>query len=93
MQNLAGRIPSKMRTELTHKTKCRSAIRDILMSCGTERSVALKHEESEDPTLSQTRRVKENKPEYFSLVSPLDPNPDPKYKPYLHMKNHHVIDL
>ena len=33
----------------------------------------------------------------FSLVSPLDPKPDPKYKPYLHMKNHHdrlfVIDL
>ena len=34
---------------------------------------------------------------YFSLVSPLDPNPDPQYKPYFHMKNHHhrlfVIDL
>ena len=34
---------------------------------------------------------------FFTLVSPLDPNPDPKYKPYLHMKNHHhrlvVIDL
>ena len=34
---------------------------------------------------------------YFSLVSPLDPYPDPKHKPYLHLKNHHgrwfVIDL
>ena len=34
---------------------------------------------------------------YLSLVSPLDQNPDPKYKPYLHLKNHHdfllVIDL
>ena len=34
---------------------------------------------------------------YFSVVSPLDPNTDPKYKPYLHMKNHHerlfVMDL
>ena len=34
---------------------------------------------------------------YFSLVSPLDENPDPNYKPYLHVKNHHdmlfVIDL
>ena len=34
---------------------------------------------------------------YFSLVSPLDPNPDPNYKPSFHMKNHHdrwfVIDL
>ena len=34
---------------------------------------------------------------YFSVVSPLDPRPDPKYKPYLHMKNHHerlfVMDL
>ena len=34
---------------------------------------------------------------YFSLVSPLDPNPDQQYKPYLHMKNHHdrlnMIDL
>ena len=34
---------------------------------------------------------------YFSLVSPLDPNPDPKYKPCLHLKKHHdllcVIDL
>ena len=34
---------------------------------------------------------------FFTRVSPLDPNPDPKYKPYLHMKNHHhrlvVIDL
>ena len=26
---------------------------------------------------------------YLSLVSPLDQNPDPKDKPYLHMKNHH----
>ena len=25
---------------------------------------------------------------YFSLVSPFDKNPDPKYKPYIHMKNH-----
>ena len=34
---------------------------------------------------------------YFSLVSPLDPNSDPKYKPYVHMRNQHdrlfVIDL
>ena len=34
---------------------------------------------------------------YSSLVSPLDRNPGPKYKPYLHMKNDHgrlfVIDL
>ena len=35
---------------------------------------------------------------YFSLVSPLDPNPDPKYiKPYFHMKNHRdrllMVDL
>ena len=34
---------------------------------------------------------------YFSLVSPLDPNPDRKYQPYLHMKSHHdrlfVTDL
>ena len=34
---------------------------------------------------------------YFSLVSPLDPIPDPKCKHLLHMKNHHerlfVIDL
>ena len=34
---------------------------------------------------------------YFSLVSPLDPNPDLEYKPFLHMKKHHdrlfVIDL
>ena len=34
---------------------------------------------------------------YFSLVSPLDPNPDRKYQRYLHMKSHHdrlfVIDL
>ena len=26
---------------------------------------------------------------YFSLVSPLDQNPDPKYKPYTDMMNHH----
>ena len=26
---------------------------------------------------------------YFSLVLPLDPCPDPKYKPYIYMKNHH----
>ena len=25
----------------------------------------------------------------FSIVSPLDPNPDPKYKPYIHFKYHH----
>ena len=34
---------------------------------------------------------------YFSLVSTLDPNRDPKYKPYLNLKNHHdrlfVTDL
>ena len=34
---------------------------------------------------------------YFSLVSPLDQNPDPKYKPYIHLKCDHdfmfVIDL
>ena len=34
---------------------------------------------------------------YFSLVSPFDTNRDPKYKPYIHMKNHndrlYVIDL
>ena len=34
---------------------------------------------------------------YFSFVSQLDPNPDPKYKPNFHMKNHHdrlvLIDL
>ena len=34
---------------------------------------------------------------YFSLVSPLDPDTDPKYKPYFHLKNQHdplfVIDL
>ena len=27
----------------------------------------------------------------FSLVSPLDQNPDPKYKPCLHLKNHHHL--
>ena len=26
---------------------------------------------------------------YLSLVSPVDPNPDPKYKHHFHMKNHH----
>ena len=26
---------------------------------------------------------------YLSLVSSLDPNPNPKCNPYLHMKNHH----
>ena len=26
---------------------------------------------------------------YFSLVLPLDPCSHPKYKPYIHMKNHH----
>ena len=26
---------------------------------------------------------------YVSLVSSLDPNPDPKHKPQLHKKNHH----
>ena len=40
---------------------------------------------------------KDRKTMYFSLVSPLDPNSHTKYKPYLHMKNHHdrlfVIDL
>ena len=34
---------------------------------------------------------------YFSLASQLDPNPDPKHKPYFHLKCHHdqmfVIDL
>ena len=34
---------------------------------------------------------------YFSLVPPLDPYSDPKYKPHLHMMNHHdrlfMIDL
>ena len=34
---------------------------------------------------------------YCSLVSPRDPTPDPKCKPYLHLKNHHdrlfVTDL
>ena len=34
---------------------------------------------------------------HFSLVSTLDPSPDPKYKPYIHRKNRHdrlfVIDL
>ena len=34
---------------------------------------------------------------YFSLVSPLDPDTDPRYKPYFHLKNRHgrlfVIDL
>ena len=43
------------------------------------------------------RISKGRKAVYFSVVSPLDPNPDPKYKPYLHMKNHHerlfVMDL
>ena len=29
---------------------------------------------------------------YFSLVSPLGQNPDPKYKPYLHLKNHHDFE-
>ena len=26
---------------------------------------------------------------YFSVVLPLDPNPDPRYKPYFHLKNRH----
>ena len=34
---------------------------------------------------------------YFSIGSPLDQNPDPKYKPCPHLKKHHdfvfVIDL
>ena len=28
---------------------------------------------------------------YFSLVSPLDRSPDPKYKPHFQLKNHHVL--
>ena len=29
----------------------------------------------------------------FALASSLDPNPDPNYKPYLHLKNHHDLLL
>ena len=28
---------------------------------------------------------------YFSVVSPLDQNPVPTYKPYFHLKNHHDL--
>ena len=47
-----GEIPSRIRTELTHSLqKTESSGKDTLVLPGTERSVALKQEESEDPTL------------------------------------------
>ena len=40
---------------------------------------------------------KSRKAVYISLVSPLDPDTDQRYKPYFHLKNRHggsfVIDL
>ena len=46
----------------------------------------------------QDMKIQSNQDDlYLSLMSPMDPCPDPKYKPYLHMKSHHgrlcVIDL
>ena len=47
--------------------------------------------------LRKDTHAKVEKAVYFSLVSPLDSNPDPKYKPCLRLKKHHdrlfVIDL
>ena len=51
----------------------------------------------EDMCVGGVGTIESRKAAYFSHVSPLDPCPDPKYEPCIHMKNHHdrlfVIDL